>query len=789
MIGVCISRRKCRLAGALLASTAIAGFGPLAHAQAESAGNGPALEEVVVTAQKRVQNLQNVPISVSALSADTLADHQVQNFDDYTLLLPSVSYQSFGPGQSQLYFRGITSGGDGLHSGSTPTSGVYLDETPLTTVANNVDVHVYDIARVEALSGPQGTLFGASSLSGTLRIITNQPDTSQFEAGYDLEANDYGQGSAGGTAEGFVNEPITDHIAIRLVGYIEHDGGYIDNVPSTRTYTLQKANGTDDPADALTIDNSKYAKDNFNDSDGYGGRAALKIDLNDSWSITPSIIYQNEQSNGTFLYDPAIGYLKVNHFRPDYNNDSWYQSALTIQGKIGNWDVLYAGGYFGRTVDSAADYSYYTVFYDYNGYERFHNGHGGLLDPTMAYTSADEYTKESHELRFTSPSDSSLRFVGGLFYERQTDQEIDNYEINGLTARYRVPSSVSDLFLTQGTRIDKDYAAFGQVDYDILANLTLTAGVRFFRAENSYEGFSGYKADAHAASCVPPAVDGRPCTNIDAGFKGSGNTYKLSASWKFEPDKMLYATLSTGYRPGGSNRVQGIDPYGSDTLTNYEAGWKTSWFDNTFRLNGAVFYELWHDLQYGLSGQNGITSIYNAGSAHSKGVEGEADWVIGDLELSGSGTYVDARLTTDFCPLDANQNVVESCPGAATAPAGTRLPVMPAFKGNATARYNFYIGGFNSYVQAGAMHQSDTRSYLTTYEANLLGNTHAFTTFDFSAGVAHDNWTLDVFLQNAFDDHGELSRNSFCTPSICGSRPQIYPIKPQFFGIRFGQRF
>ncbi len=778
-----------RMAGALLASTAIAGFAPMAFAQTTPAGNSPGLEEVVVTAQKRVQNLQSVPISVTALSADTLSDHEVQNFDDYTKLLSSVSYQSFGPGQSQLYFRGITSGGDGLHSGSTPTSGVYLDETPLTTIADNVDVHVYDIARVEALSGPQGTLFGASSLSGTLRIITNQPDPTQFEAGYDLEANKFGQGAAGGTVEGFVNVPITDNIAIRLVGYTEHDGGYIDNVPHTRTYALQDSSGVDNPADALTIDNSKYAKKNFNDSDNYGGRVELKIDLNDSWSITPSVVYQNEQSNGTFLYDPAIGYLKVGHFRPDYDNDQWYQSALTIQGKIGNWDVLYSGGYFGRTVDSAADYSYYTVFYDTYGYERFPNGHGGLLDPTMAFTSHDQYNKQSHELRFTSPSDSSLRFVGGLFYERQTDRELDNYEINGLTPDYTVPTTSHDLFLTQGTRIDKDYAAFGQVDYDILPNLTLTAGGRVFRAESDYVGFSGFLADAQSPDCVPPDKSDRPCTNINAGFKGNGSTYKLNVSWKVEPDKMLYATMSTGYRPGGGNRVAGIHPYGSDTLTNYEAGWKTSWFDNTLRLNGAVFYELWHDLQYGLSGQSGITSIYNAGNAHSKGVEGEVDWVVGDLELSGSATYVDARLTTDFCPLDASQNVIASCPGMATAPAGTRLPVMPAFKGNATARYNFHFGDFDSYAQASALHQSDTRSYLTTYEASLLGNTHPFTTFDFSVGTSHDNWTAEIFIQNAFDDHGELSRNSFCTPTICGGRPQIYPVKPQLFGIRFGQKF
>ena len=175
-------------------------------AQAQQAEQST-LEEVVVTAQKRSEDLQKVPISLQVLGSEKLEQLQVSSFDDYAKFLPSVSFQSLGPGQAQLYFRGIASGNDGLHAGSLPATGLYLDETPVTTIAGSLDVHVYDIARVEALAGPQGTLYGASSLSGTLRIITNKPDPSKFSAGYDVKADKFGKGDGGGGFEGFVNIP------------------------------------------------------------------------------------------------------------------------------------------------------------------------------------------------------------------------------------------------------------------------------------------------------------------------------------------------------------------------------------------------------------------------------------------------------------------------------------------------------------------------------------------------------------------------------------------------------
>ena len=232
-------------------ATALAQDAP-ATPPAEGERSAATLDTVTVTAQKRVENLQEVPISIQVLGTEQLKNLNVTDFDDYVKYLPSVSYQSAGPGFAQIYMRGVASGGDGNHSGSLPSVGVYLDEQPVTTIQGPLDIHIYDIDRVESLAGPQGTLYGASSQAGTLRIITNKPDPTGFAAGYGLELNSVSHGGIGHVAEGFLNLPMSDRAAIRLVAWNKHDAGYIDNVYGTRTFPSWDAdsggNGTIDNA-------------------------------------------------------------------------------------------------------------------------------------------------------------------------------------------------------------------------------------------------------------------------------------------------------------------------------------------------------------------------------------------------------------------------------------------------------------------------------------------------------------------------------------------------------------
>lgn len=784
-------------ASMLLASTAL-GFAMPAVAQETPADEEALPGEIVVTATKREESLQKVPLSIQALGEETLDQQQVASLDDFSKLLPSVSFQSFGPGQSQIYFRGVSSGGDGLHIGPAPATGLYLDEIPVTTIAGSVDLHVYDIARIEALSGPQGTLFGASSLSGTLRLITNKPSTAGFEGGADVQINKYGKGEFGGSLEGFLNFPLSDNAALRVVGFYRREGGYIDNIAGSRTFTLDD----NDPTTNLTVDNAALVEDDFNDAETFGGRAALKIDLDDNWTVTPTIIYQNQETSGPFLFDPRKGDLKVTDFQETRYKDRWFQAALTVEGKIGNWDMVYSGGYFERKVNSAADYSYYSVAYDTYGsyYTNFPTGTGGFLDPSQFVFTADKYTKQTHELRFVSPSENRFRVTAGVFFQRQTDAIAANYDIAGLSGIPTPPNSNlipvgaafgDTVFLTRIDRKDRDLAAFAEATYDITEEVKLTAGIRGFEAKSSLFGFSGFNRNALQAICLPTTATNRPCDNVDKKYKETGETHKVNLSWQVTPEKMIYTTYSTGFRPGGNNRRPGILPFDSDTLTNYEIGWKTSWLDRKLRLNGAVFYEEWKDLQFGLVpvGNNGVTNTYNAGDARIYGIEGDFALSLGGFTLSGSGTYIDAQLTTDFCQVDATGNIVCVTGVTPAAAKGTRLPVQPKFKGSLTARYEFPLGSNDAFVQSSMNHQGGTRSFLTDDDFAAVGPTRAFTTFDFSAGTNFGNWSVEAFIQNAFDKRGQLSLNTACSTTICGAFSRVYPVKPQIFGLKLGTKF
>ena len=712
--------------------------------------------------------------------------------------MPSVSFQSFGPGQSQIYFRGVSSGGDGLHIGPAPATGLYLDEVPVSTIAGSVDLHVYDISRIEALSGPQGTLFGASSLSGTLRLITNKPSTAGFEGGADLQVNKFGKGEFGGSLEGFMNFPLSDNAALRLVGFYRRDGGYIDNIPGSRTFTLDDG----DPTTNLTVNNAALVEKDFNDVKTFGGRAALKVDLDDNWTVTPSVIYQNQKTSGPFLYDPRKGDLVVTDFQETRNKDRWFQAALTVEGKIGNWDMVYSGGYFERKVNSSADYSYYSVAYDTYGsyYTNFPKAGGGFLDPSQYVFSGDKYTKQTHELRFVSPVENRFRVTAGLFYQRQTDAIEANYDIRGLSTIPTPPNANlvpvgaaygDTVFLTRIDRKDRDLAAFAEASFDITETVKLTAGIRGFEAKSSLFGFSGFNRNALAAICLPTTATNRPCDNVDKKYKETGETHKVNLSWQVTPEKMLYATYSTGFRPGGNNRRPGILPFTSDTLSNYELGWKTSWLDRKLRINGAVFYEEWKDLQFGLVpvGNNGVTNTYNAGDARIYGIEGDFALSLGSLTLSGSGTYIDAKLTTDFCQVDATGNIVCVTGVAPAAPKGTRLPVQPKFKGSLTARYEFPISSYDAFVQSSLSYQGGTRTFLTDADFAAVGATRGFSTFDFSAGTSFGDWTVEAFIQNAFDKRGQLGLNTACSTTICGPYSRAYTTKPQLFGLKLGTKF
>jgi len=763
------------------------------------AGSGGGLETITVTSQKRKEDVQDVPMNVQAFTTEKLSDLHLTDFTDFARYMPSVTYavsgqgSNGGPGFASITMRGIASDQNGNHSGPLPTVGVYLDEQPITTIGGTLDVPTYDVERVEALSGPQGTLYGASSESGTIRIITNKPDPTAFAANYDVEANSVDHGATGFLLNGMVNIPVTDKIAIRIVGWDEQDAGYIDNVHGTRTY----------PTSGVTIDNASAVKKNYNTVNKIGGRAALQINLDENWTITPSITAQEENTKGLFAFDPSVGDLEVAHYFPEYTRDKWAQAALTIQGKISDLDLVYSGGYMNRATHTAADYTDYSFWYDtlygYGAYITDNSGH--MIDPSQYILGADKFTKESHELRLSTSKDSRLRAIGGVFYERQTHDILQDYKINGISDNITIPGWPDTLWLTNQVRVDRDYAIFGEVAYDILPSVTVTGGIRFFEANNSLSGFfglaEGYSSHTGVSQCPLPhptvataPFHSLPCQNLSARVNQSGETHKVNVTWHIDDDRMVYATYSTGFRPGGVNRRSEFASYSADSLTNYEIGWKTSWADNSVRFNGALYWEDWNNFQFPFLGPNSLTIIANGGQANVKGAEFELSWLPVDrLTLTGSGAYNDAQLTADYCGTFAGGVVVTSCPGTAQAPTGTQLPITPKWKLNAVARYEFTLGDFQAHVQGAVVHQSAIWSDLRVVERSLIGQSPAYTMFDFTTGVQRGSWSIELFLQNAFDERAQLGRYAECTPGVCGHESYILAAQPRTIGIKFGQSF
>ncbi len=776
---------------ALLASSMWTGVSAVAYAQSDT---------IVVTAQKREQNIQDVPISIIALGTETLEELEVSSFDDYVKFLPSVSFQSTSPNTTSIYFRGVVSGGDGNHSASLPSVGVYLDEQPVTTILGFLPIHIYDIERVEALAGPQGTLFGASSQSGTLRIITNKPKLGEFEAGFDAEVNSIKDGEIGYQFEGMVNQPLGDNAAVRLVGWYVRDGGYIDNVLDSRTF----------PSSGITKTNADLVEDDFNDGETFGARVALKIDLNENWTVTPTLLGQKSNFDGRSTFDPLLGDLNAGRFYDEQNEDRFFQAALTVEGKVGNFDLTYAGAYLKRQIDSFSDYTDYAYFYDvlYGSGAYFTNDMGDMVDPSQTYQGDDSFAKYSNEIRLSTPQDKRVRAVAGFFQNRQTHFIHQQYVVQDLTSYYEVTDHEDTIWLTEQKRTDRDLALFTELEFDITDRLTFIGGVRGYRFKNSLVGFFGYNANFSSrtgeSQCFGPAVvPGSPCTNLDRTVKDTGETHKLSLTYDVDDDKMVYFTYSTGFRPGGVNRRGTLPPYIADDLRNLEVGFKTAWADNRVVLNMSFFDQKWNDFQFPLLGENGLTEIQNAAQAKIKGFEADLSLrPFEGLTINGALSVIDAKLTADYCGFFdfTTGGPATECPQAVDNPdtdpdeteppqalSGTRLPVVPDFKGTLTARYEFPVNNdLTAHLQGSVSGQTDSAAGLTDADVTLLGPQPGYAVFDFSAGVHAEDWEIVAYIANAFDERAR--QLNFVACGVC-DRVQHGVNVPRTIGIRFGKDF
>ena len=812
-----------RASGLFLASTAFIGTG--AYAQETASQEQPAArqrapddEEVVVTATKREERLQDVPIAITAITTKTLDDLQVNDFEDYARLVPSLSSKAGGgggsadgPGTNNVYFRGVASGENANHSASLPSVGTYLDEQPITTIQGALDIHIFDIARIEALAGPQGTLYGASSQAGTIRIITNKPDLSGTYGEANLEVNKIAHGDWGYSGEGFVNLPVSSNIAARVVGWYRRDGGYIDNIHGQREMTefAPSKFGGAPTGNTLTLDNEEFVEKNYNDVTTYGARAALKIDLNENWTVTPQIVGQMQKADGSFAEERGLGHYETMQFNPEKLKDKWFQAALTVEGKIGNFDVTYAGSYMKRRVDSDLDYSDYAYFYnEYSHYGQYwYDDADNPVVPNQLIQAIDRYRKMSHELRFASPADKRLRMVAGLFYQRQQHNIEQNYIIPGLAEDLQVPDT-GNVWFTKQLRVDRDYAAFGELSFDITPKLTATAGGRWYKFNNSLVGFFGFGAgyafggSTGITQCFgPPEVSGSPCTNLDKRVKDSGFVHRLNLTYKPNEDLLFYATWSRGFRPGGVNRRSTFPPYKADFLTNYEAGAKFS-FGRGAHFNVAGYIEDWNDMQVSLLGENGLTVVRNVGKSRITGLE--ADLLLrpmAGMTWSTGVSYNHGVLKEDFC----FDELAVDCTSAGLvglnllAEKGDKLPLTAPWKGSSQLRYEWGLRpNMKAHVQGVITYEGKRRRDLRPGINEIYGNLKSYTEVDLGAGIETGPWSFDLYVKNLFDVRGQLSKGIQCREEICGDPfdttlfgGKVYTVvsRPRTIGLRVGRKF
>ena len=841
----------------LLASTALAtpafAQNPPATGQAPATAPNPAQvsdqDSIIITATKREENMQNVPIAVTVLGTKKLDQLNISNFEDYTKQLPSVTFQTAQPGFTTVYMRGVATGGDGNHSGSLPSVGMYLDEQPVTTIGGTLDIHIYDIARIESLAGPQGTLYGASSEAGTIRIISNKPELGVTTGRVDGEINTVDHGDIGGKLEGMINLPIADRIAFRASAFWERDAGFIDNVFGERTYTSVRGD--------INVDNSCCLEKNFNDLETYGGRAALKVDLNDDWTATPTFLYQHAKADGAFFMDVGQKDLDTVRFRPEVAKDKFWQAALTIQGKLANFDITYAGAYMDRRRFATTDYTDYTDAYDVSyaslggilDYFYYRDNAGNNVDPRQHIIGTDHFRKMSHELRIASPADKPIRALVGAFYQRQTNHIFQNYLVDNLADDLSVPGYPGTLWLTNEKRVDRDSAVFGEAYWDITPRLTVTGGIRFYRFNNTLFGFAGFTKNPNFDEDQPdffspppnpafgssgvrrcftvnglqllddedsPFATGNlnyniPCFNVasvnangeavPARSKGSGHIHRLNATWKPIDGVMVYGTWSKGFRPGGINRQPLAPPYAPDFLTNYEFGWKTTF--GGLRWNGAIYHQDWNGIQFSYLGPNSLTVIQNGRKARINGVETDLNYVTGGLSLTAAAAYTDAKTRGNIChaaividptpdcsallePDDPSTPEDESVFDSITVPSGTRLPITPKFKATGTARYTWPVWTGRAHVQGVIAYQGSAPSDLDPAQNALLGKLKSSTLVDLFVGYDWGKFNVELFGSNIFDERNELSRFVVC--SIC-TAVKIVPGRPRTIGFRAGMKF
>ncbi len=596
----------------------------IAHADtAADTTEAEGIQEITVTAQRRTESIQDVPVTIQALTGEQLGQLNVTTFDDVLKYLPNVTFSSNGPGQGNIYMRGLSAGFAGNQSSAAidpfPNVATYLDDQSMTFPARNVDIYMADMERIEVLEGPQGTLFGGGAEAGAIRYITNKPKLNVTEGSADASYGTTAHGDPNTSVTAVINLPlIQDTLAVRAVIYNDRRGGYIDNVPSQFT-RFPTDPGTISyhipyPANAATANNYDLAGRAQNPVTYQGIRASALWQINEDWNLLIQQSYQYMDAEGTDEQYPfssqetPLGPWEETSFTPAYDKDKWENTSWTLNGKVGVLKLVYTGGYLSRTIDNAADYTNYTrsaggFYYSCaGGAAPIGHGVGPLTcySPVMSWQDHVETTHQSHELRLSTPDDWRLRGLVGAFWEDLNIKDDMNFlykTIPSCTPENLVlyaageQACVGNVIPAPGTAaIDpterNDNVAFGEdlqrgykqtalftsIDYDLIPKvLTLTGGTRYYHYTENMQG-SQYGTSTGCAgipngACVATPITAATHDATYSGFKSRGNL-----TWHIVPDAMVYYTFSQGFRPGAGNRLDSAEVK-IDVVQNAAGAW------------------------------------------------------------------------------------------------------------------------------------------------------------------------------------------------------------------------